>query len=251
MAARHARHSPAGSTETGVAHRKAAAPARKRGPRMKAAAATAVLLAVGGVWCTQARVTSVMRVSGVLLAAEAPTAAVSPGNGRLAEVSVAPGQQVHPGTTLASITLADGTKAPVTSTEDGVVAAVVTRPGAAVKSGAQIVTIDRDRPTRALLLGDVGHAIGLHQGQRVHVALAEARAEGVVTAAPKDPVGPGDLPGLGAGDVPAPWTGQAVRVVEVTLDPGTAHPGARPMPITAVAVRTEHPIDVLLPHSAG
>jgi biotin carboxyl carrier protein len=250
MAARHTRHSPAGSTATRDARAQATTPARKRGPRIKAAAATAVVLALGSVWFTQARVTIVTRASGMLLASDEPTAVVSPGNGWLAKISVAPGQRVHPGMTVAAITRTDGTTAPVSSTEDGVVATVA-NPGSAVKPGTQIATVKRDRPARVLLLGDAGHAIGMHMGQRVHVNLAEAGADGVVTAVGNNPVSPGDLPGLGIADMPAPWAGHAVRVVEVTLDPGTANPGPRPTPVTAVAVRNAHPIDVLLPDSGG
>ncbi len=249
MAARHARPPEKTQAAAGAAGR-TATPARGRRSRRRAmAVAAAVLLGLGTWWCSSARVPTTVRATGVLLAGERPTPVASPAGGLLAGIPVTTGQRVHRGQTIASVTRSDGTTTPVKAADDGVVAAVLAGPGSCVKRGAPLVTVDRERPARALLLVEPARSAELRTGQRLRVALPETSAAGTVTAIDAAPVDPGRLAVPGAGGLPGAPAGGMKRAVWVTLDPGSVHPGPTSTPLDAEMAGSEHLIDVLLPRS--
>ncbi|TKK89540.1 biotin/lipoyl-binding protein [Herbidospora galbida] len=203
-----------------------------------AAVALVVVAGSGAGWAWLGQVRDVVLASGVLVTGSGPAPVAAPVAGSLAEVFVRAGQEVTPGTPLAVLADADGSRRVVTGTSAGRVIRTAV-PGTALAAGAPVVVVDpATGPLKAVLL--VGHdRIGaLTAGQSVAVSGAGL---GRVSAVDPYPA---------SNDQLRPVYGDALKadgryLVTVDLD-RPAWPGATLTPVAGeITVATVRPVDAL------
>ncbi|WP_062440948.1 HlyD family efflux transporter periplasmic adaptor subunit [Herbidospora daliensis] len=203
-----------------------------------AAVALVVVAGSGAGWAWLGQVRDVVLASGVLVAGGGPAPVAAPVAGSLAEVLVSAGQEVAPGTSLAVLAGADGTRRVVVAASAGRVIRTAV-PGAALAAGAPVAVVDPAAgPLKAVLLVGPERVGALTAGQPVTVTGA---GPGRVSAVGPYPVSTDQLRPV-YGDA---LTADGRYLVTVDLD-RPAWPGATLTPVAGeITVATVRPVDAL------
>lgn len=141
--------------------------------------ALAVLLAGLVVWAVVARVPVTSNVGAVLISGGVLAEVASPGAGVVESLAVGVGDTVDTGDDIAVIQAPDGSRSGVQATQDGTVAAVVTRAGDTVEAATVLVKVVPDGPPRlhGFPTFDVGQQLEVGDAAMVTISTPGAGSE--------------------------------------------------------------------------
>ena len=201
-----------------------------------------------GAWAWLARVNTVVRLPGVLVAGAGPSAVLAPAAGAVTGLFVSPGSAVTRGQVIAELGGPDGRQIPVRSAHAGNVIAIPVMLGDQVGPGAPVIDVDpAGAQLHAVLFAGVSAGLALDRGERVTVTYPGGQRAGTISAVGLYPAGPGYLRQLlGASQVTGAPDG-AVRLVTVQFAGAWSFPGATLTPVAAaITVASQRPFDAIL-----
>lgn len=212
------------------------------------AAVLALVLIAGavGAWSWLARVATVVRLPGVLVAGQGPVSVPAAASGVVSRVLVTPGSPVLAGQVVADL-VGGRRPVPVRALQAGTVMSVSAVPGDQVGRGSPVIMTDPARmPLNAVLFAGVTAGLTLYRGEQVSVAYPGGQRAGTVSTIGLYPADPAEVRQLLGGQVPgAPSTW--VRLITVRLSGAQSFPGASLTPVTAtVTVARQRPFDVIM-----